>query len=219
MKDIVVCIPTIGLSEHLTQLINVLDHAPGICVIRLAVNSEVVPEIVNELHSSYPDLIDVVHTPELSIYEEWNAAIPWAVKHDAYAFFVTDDVAILPDTPLELVLALEARPDYGLISTQIAGEPQHRPIDVYPVSHQAGNRYDFATWCFMARPESWVDVDAGYKIWYGDDDLIWKVNEAGWRVGVLRGEVARHYTSTTSQQVPWVADAARQDGELWSKTH
>lgn len=224
MKDIVVCIPTIGLSPHLTSLMDVLCGAPHVSRVRLAVNSEEVPDLVYEQAIRQSDellveFVSIMHTPELTIYQEWNKAVRWARELDAYLLLVTDDVELLPETPLELALALEARPDYGLISADTQGGLRHQPRDVFLTSHQRGNRYEFATWCFMVETTAWQDVDERYRIWYGDDDLIWKVNESGWKVGALRGESVVHHTSTTSHQVPWVGEAARLDGELWASLH
>lgn len=221
-RDIVVCIPTIGLSEHLTPLIETLYNVPQetrLKKVQLAVNSEFIPELIFELQSQFPDMIEIFHAPDLTIYQEWNYAARWAAQNEAYLLLITDDVRVLPETPLELALALDFRPTYGLISADTRGGLRHAPHDVYDVSHQKGNRYEFATWCFMARPEAWQDVDERYRIWYGDDDLIWKVNETTWGVGVLRGEGVDHYTSTTSRQVPWVGEAAQRDGQLWASLH
>lgn len=215
------------MSPHLDDLVYDLDYVN--VRVRLYVNSESVTEHLLQLTEGWPVEDDpdrwgrrpeLVHMPGSTIYEEWNHAAAWAREHDAYLLCVTDDVRLAKPVPSELAAALDVREDYGLISTDV--HLQHGdfgPRDVVPTSHQAGNRYEFATWCFIANPRAWQDVDPGYKIWYGDDDLIWKVNAAGWKVGYLQGVGVTHFTSTTSHQLPWVMAAAHEDGQLWAATH
>lgn len=226
MTRVVACIPTIGLSPYLTDLVRLLDHQN--IQVRLYVNSDEVPSHVAQLGSGFGDYMEdhwaappeIIHVPECTIYEEWNLAATYAREQEAYLLCVTDDVVIGPAVAGELALALDCRDAYGLISTDITCT-QHdwAPSDVFPVSHQAGSRYQFATWCFIAHPDRWVDVDSRYRIWYGDDDLIWKVNEAGWRTGYLRGVGVTHHTSTTCAQLTWIHAAAALDGQLWASTH
>lgn len=221
MTGVVACIPTIGLSPHLDDLVHTLAIENSIPT-RLYVNSEHVTESLLYIVEGWPHLglIELIHEPDDTIYVEWNKAAIWARERHSYLLCVTDDVVLLPETAPELVAALDVRPDYGLISTDIGvPHPSHAPSDVHAVSHQAGSRYAFATWCFVARVEAWQDVDPRYRIWYGDDDLIWKVNAAGWKTGYLRGEGVTHHTSTTSNQLPWIHAAAAEDGQLWASLH
>lgn len=230
MTRVVACVPTIDLSPYLDDLVHALDRDS--VRVRLYVNSEHVTEHELQLTEGWPvpdrpetehfwaRQPELMHMPGESIYSEWNHAAAWARELDAHLLCVTDDVVLTPRHARELSWALDAREDYGLISTDV-----HTPVsawapsDVVPTSHQAGNRYEFATWCFIANPHMWVDVDPRYRIWYGDDDLIWKMNEAGHGVGYLRGIGVTHHTSTTSNQVDWVRQAAGEDGQLWASTH
>lgn len=221
MTGIVACIPTIGLSPYLDDLVHTLAIENEIPT-RLYVNSEHVTESLLYIVEGWPHegFIELIQMPGDSIYVEWNAAVVWARERLSHLLCVTDDVVVLPETAPELAAALDVRPDYGLISTDTAlPYPAHSPSDVTAVSHQAGTRYAFAPWCFIARVEAWQDVDPRYRIWYGDDDLIWKVNAAGWKTGYLRGEGVTHHTSTTLHQLDWVPQAANEDGQLWASLH
>lgn len=227
MTRMVACVPTIGMSPYLDDLVYNLDYMS--IRVRLYVNSEHVPESVVRLVEGWPHVNDpdrwglnpeLVHVPEQTIYVSWNQASAYAREHNAYLLCVTDDVVLTKRLPGELAAALDVRPQYGLISTDVTCGPNDwAPYDVFPTSHQANTRYEFATWCFIADPTKWVDVDPRYKIWYGDDDLIWKMNAAGHGVGYLRGIGVTHHTSTTSRQLPWVMEAATEDGVLWAATH
>jgi len=222
----VACVPTIGLSPYLEDLVYDLDYVS--VRVRLYVNSEHVPESVIRLVEGWPAVDDpnrwgrnpeLVHVPGQTIYVSWNQAAEYAREHDAYLLCVTDDVVLRRPLVGELAAALDVREHYGLISTDpMCGPGDWAPHDVVDTSHQRGNRYMFATWCFIANPHKWVDVDPRYQIWYGDDDLIWKMNAAGHGVGYLRGVGVTHHTSTTSSQLPWVHEAAAEDGQLWVAT-
>lgn len=214
MTRVVCCIPSIGLSPHLYDLVRTLLDCDT--SVRVYVNSSDA-QLDRDRLSVH---VGVIHMPGYSIYSEWNDAARWARDLGAYLLLVTDDVVITSQVPGELAAALDCRPDYGLISTDVGlTHESFAPSDVTAVSHAKNDRYAFATWCFIARPEAWQDVDPRYRIWYGDDDLIWKVNAADWQTGYLRGVGVTHHTSTTSRQLPWVAQAAHEDGVLWASLH
>lgn len=198
------------MSPYVYGLANVLVN-DGV-VVRVYANSD---------DAAFEDLFDpaveIVRMPGRSIYEEWNDAARWAAQLDSDLMALNDDVVMLPGTAQVLAEALAAHPAYGVISV---GEPQPvvEPSLLIPVSHQLGNRGGFHAWCFIARAEAWQDVDPGYRIWFGDDDLLWKVNAAGWSVGALLGVGVTHHVSTTSRHLPWVQQAAQEDSQLWART-
>jgi len=213
MSAIHACIPSIGKSPWLSALIErLIDDDVDV---RVYVNSERPFELDID-----PRLMwGMQHLPGLSIYEEWNRAAQAAKTTEAdYLILCNDDIEIYPGTARALADALDANPQFGAMSV---GETHFgvAPGQVTAVSHQIGNRRSFLQWCFMVRVSMWQDVDPRYRIWYGDDDLIWKMNAAGHLVGVLQGVGAVHYTSTTISQTPWVNEAAGQDGLIWAQEH
>ena len=218
MTRVVACIPTIGLSPYLRDLCQSL--AAEQVETRLYVNSHSVPNSVVEDVAAAGWKHVLYHRPGRTIYQEWNEAAEWACELDAYVLILNDDIAIGPGFPGALGAALDANPDFGLISsdTALPRAETYPGGGVIDVAHHLGNRREFANWAFIARPEAYHMVDEGLKIWYGDDDLIWKVCEAGWRTGLLRGVGVFHDTSTTSRQMPWTVAAAGEDGARWTAT-
>lgn len=201
---VVACIPSIGRSPHLYDLVQVLLDDD--VAVRVYVNDETAT-----FNESLPD---VVHMPGHSIYAEWNEAAIWAREENAHLLLLNDDIVMMPGTVRVLADTLDRYDSYGLISVS-----EQRlvldPGEVLPTSHQRGNRYSFLPWCALARAKAWQNVDPRYQIWYGDDDLIWKMVQAGWDVGILSGVGAVHHVSTTSQQLPWVSAATHADAQLW----
>lgn len=215
------CVLTIGLAPaHLDLLLKHL-LVEGVHT-RLYVNSDDADghdELLRLLEDLPHDgLLELVHRPGETIYAEWNHAAAWARERGDCLLLLNDDIAVPTGLLTELHAALDVRPEYGLITVEKQAQLL-RPTDVVPKSHAAGNRYDLLPWCAVVRPEAWPGVDPEYRIWYGDDDLIWKLNEAGWKTGVLLGTGAVHHTSTTSNQLDWVGAAAREDGVRWAATH
>lgn len=213
------CVLTLGLSPYLDDLLEhlVREQIPT----RLYVNSDGVTESLLYVLEGWPHegLLELAHRPGDTIYAEWNDAAAWArEREDCCLLLLNDDIAVPSGLLTELHLGLDARPDYGLVT--VARDAQvMRPVDVTPKSHGAGNRYELLPWCCVVRPEAWPGVDPAYRIWYGDDDLIWKLNETGWKTGVLEGTGAVHHTSTTSHQFDWVPGAAAEDGQRWAASH
>lgn len=214
------CVLTVGLSPYLDYLILPL-LLEGVST-RLYVNSDSVDgyDELLQIPEDYlhDGVLELVHRPGETIYAEWNHAAAWARERGDCLLLLNDDIAVPTGLFTELHAALDVRPDYGLITVE-RQSMLLRPVDVLPKSHAAGNRYDLLPWCAVARPEAWPEVDPKYRIWYGDDDLIWKLNETGWKTGVLQGVGAVHHTSTTSNQLDWVGPAAHEDGRRWAATH
>jgi hypothetical protein len=213
LMQIDACIPSIGRSPYVYDLANNLV-AEGVSV-RVYINDSLAHDNF-EMRRFSPG-VGFLGMHGYSIYDEWNVAAREARASGSFLLLLNDDIEVPPHLAETLAYALHSNPEYGLISVQ-HHVLQLTPSDVYPISHQAGTRRAFMPWCCIARPSMWQEVDPRYRIWYGDDDLIWKMNAAGHLVGVLRGTGATHHMSTTLRQLPWVTNAAKKDAELWTTT-
>lgn len=216
MTSVVACIPTIGMSPLLLGLVQSL-FAEGVAV-RLMVNSDQMPDEVQRVQASAGwGAID--HRPGHTIYQEMNEAAQWACDLDAYLLVLNDDIEIAPSFALALRAALDEFSDYGLISSDPSVPHPITMVGatVVPASFELSNRAAFANWAFIARPAAWQMI-GDYEIWYGDDDLIRKVNAAGWKTGFHQGTGVRHETSTTFRRLPWVNEAVARDHARWTKS-
>lgn len=215
MPKVRACIPTIGLSPDLDGIVEYLRHR--IDRVELYVNSVGVPDHVGvyEAHKN----VYVLHRPGRNIYQEWNEGVLRAGIDEAYCLVLNDDIVLPDGFEISMHDALDGHQGYGLLGVAGTTAVNQPPYGVSPVSHQAGNRYSFSAWAYIARPEAWPVIDESYEIWYGDDDLIWKVNESHWGVGMLHGVGVEHHVSTTIRQQPWTVEAAGRDGQRWTASH
>jgi GT2 family glycosyltransferase len=209
------CIPTIGLSPDLDNLVEYLRHK--IDRVELYVNSPEVPDHVGvyEAHKN----VYVFHRPGLNIYHEWNEGVRCGGEAGAYVLVLNDDIVVPDGFEISLHDALDGQPDYALLGVAGTSAVNQPPYSVTPVSHQAGNRYAFSAWAFIARPSMWTKINESYEIWYGDDDMIWEANARGHKVGMLHGLGVEHHVSTSIGKSAWTIEAAGRDGVRWSDSH
>lgn len=207
--DVVACIPSVNLSPYLPTLLEVL--AESSCPAMLFDNSEKGAFTVEQQQR-----IEYRWVPGQSIYSSWNMAARMA-DEAGYSFMLlcNDDIEMLPGTVSALVNAL-ADTNWGALSVGTT-DPVVRPASLTATSHIAGTRRAFLQWCFLIRLAAWQDVNPNYKIWYGDDDLLLKLERAGWQYGALQGVGVQHHTSTTLNQTSWVNAAIADDIALWTK--
>lgn len=213
---VVACIPTIGMSLHLLGMLQrlQLESIP----VRLMVNAAVTPDEVGRAKDlAHWGSIDL--RPGETIYQEWNEAAEWACSLDAHLLVLNDDIQVPASFGVSLGKLLDEHESYGLISSNaaaVAPVVDHLQPPV-PAGFHRGDRRAFANWAFIARPAAWQMV-GDFKVWYGDDDLIYKVGAAGWDVGYAPGIGVYHETSTTCRQLPWTNEAIADDHALWMRS-
>lgn len=213
MTQAVAVVPTIGLSPHFRELLRALLAADVPALVM--VNSPEVPDTTRDDVAAV-GWGSIEHRPGRTIYQEWNEAAEWACSLDSYLLVLNDDITVPPELGAAMVSALDEHESYGLISTD-AGTPTPQATvgaELHPAGFRAGQRRAFAAWAFIARPAAWQMV-GDYEVWYGDDDLIAKVERAGWEVGYQRGTGVGHDTSCTTRQLPWTNEAVARDYARW----
>lgn len=212
-----VAVPTLGHSPHLPALLDAVWTAGEdfIGQVTLYVNDDG-PETQQRLAALGNLWADVEYHPGRSIYAEWNLAAERARERGGYLALLTDDVVLEPCVLPTLVDWLDRHPEYALI-TPAAAEPYPHctPTTTRLVTPHDGRR-ELAQWCLVARPDLWPGVDERFRVWYGDDDLFWRVHAAGHQSAVLYGVGVGHHTSTTISQLDWVGPAIEQDRQLWT---
>lgn len=202
---IAVCIPSIGRSgQMLLDLVEVCrDEAD---LVEVWDNEDTVAPIEG---------IDVVRYPVDSIYKAWNA---FAEDYDDthHLAFLNDDIEMARGTLRAMRRAVDRA--YGIVSvTPGRNAPKVSagwfPEEVSGTYRQGG----VCGWAFMVARHHYPSegVDERFRVWYGDDDLVWKIRDNGHRAGVLHGVSVRHEASTTVNSLPWVPAAQAADTELW----
>jgi hypothetical protein len=207
LVGIAVCIPTIGRSDLLRPLVEVCLIEPQVEVIELWDNQDTLQPV-------WPDGVEVVRAPGLSIYQEWNSfADKWGERYNLA--FLNDDIEMLPGTLTALAYWLKvlAIVSVGPRMDAARVDPPGNPRLVDGTYRQDG----VCGWAFMVALDCWPvgGIDERFKVWYGDDDLVWKLRRAGCVTGRLDGVTVRHEQSTTVNSLPWVAEAQAADAALW----
>jgi GT2 family glycosyltransferase len=202
---VVAVIPTIGLSPYLPSLLDVLGDC-GVTV-----------HLYDNREEPEPLGFDVLTTqmPGRSIYAEWNDGVRWAESEQANVLILNDDIDLLPCVIQTLAGRLETNPECAIIGGY-AGHVTSccEPQAFGHITPQDGRR-DITNWGFIVRPSLWQDIDESYRIWYGDDDMIRKAHQAGAKIAVDYGVGIAHHVSTTTQRLPWAAQAIKEDQRRW----
>ena len=141
--------------------------------------------------------VEVFNAEGWRFFQMWNAGAKWAQEIGA-------DIA--------LVLNNDITWDTGTLRI-LADELHAAPDDVAIMSP----RYTrpFAFWCFAVRPGMWQIIDERYQTWYGDDELVSLMDEAGWRYVQTDLPIYHPWPFTTSQFVEGVEEMRLQDQQLY----
>jgi hypothetical protein len=202
--SIAVCIPSIGMSGGLLHpLVDRCLAEPDVDVVEVWDNQEVVAPIPG---------VDIVRAPGLTIYDEWNCfASTYGATHDLA--ILNDDIAMAEGT----LPALAGVAGFDMLS--VAHHPNLPLVNPLRVREAKGTfrQNGICGWAFVVRQGCWPEdgIDSRFQVWYGDDDLVWKLRRDGRRVGVHEGVSVRHEQSTTVNSLAWVPAAQAADGELW----
>jgi hypothetical protein len=205
MSPIAVCIPSIGRSgQMLHDLIEVCKDEAD--VVEVWDNEETLAPIPG---------IEVIRSAGASIYAEWDA---FARLYDDthHLAFLNDDIEMARGTLTALRLACER--GAGMASVAPAPniakvQPRWMPRSVAGTYRQGG----ICGWAFMVASHCYPSegIDPRFRIWYGDDDLVWKVRANGHRAVRCEGITVRHETSTTVNSLSWVPEAQASDSAVW----
>lgn len=200
MADLAVCIPSIGGSGSMLQdLVDVVAAEPDVKVIQVWDNVGTCPTVTG---------VEMVQAPGLTIYQEFNE-FAWSHNKTHHLAYLNDDIVLRPGDLPKLASALS---EYGLVS----GTERQDRTGVRPVV--GSYRMDgIRSWAFVVRQDCWPDegIDERFKVWYGDDDLFWKIREAGHQLGVHEEVYVEHRHSMTISKLDWVAEAQGEDTRLW----
>lgn len=205
MNYVAVCIPSIGKSgAMLDELITVCRRERRVIHVGVYDNSA-----DGSCGQGMP-------RPGWTIYEEFNEFGALWNGH-AHMAFLNDDIVMAPGTLDALAAELDGNADLGLVSvdrdeTQAKVRPK-RVRRTTGTMRQGG----INSWLFMVRQFCWPrqGIDERFQVWYGDDDLIWKIKEGDKEVAVIEGVTTEHRHSLTLNAMPGVGELQAADGALW----
>lgn len=207
MNYVAVCIPSIGRSgQMLDDLIKVCLNERRVVYVGVYDNSA-----DGECHIDY-----AFRRPGWTIYEEFNEfGSEWNFR--AHMAFLNDDIVMAPGTLDAFANELDGSMDLGVISVDRDNENvKCRPRRVRR-THGTVRLGGMNSWAFMVKRNCWPGegIDERFKVWYGDDDLLHKIERLGKAVGVLEGVSAKHEWSMTLNTIPDVGSLQAADSRLW----
>lgn len=129
--------------------------------------------------------------------------------HHPYILLMDSDVLLMPGSVAEMVAAMDAHPDAGILGYAQANKG-------FPVSPD-GVVEEIANECQLSRMQMWLEIGLFPETvtYYSADS--WKstiANMSGWRTRVLFGEGYRHYKHG-SHVNPEVPEAMHRDRAYW----
>lgn len=211
-----VFIPTLGHSPVLFDLVDALNDDEWVSSIIVGDNGVDLEtwDALNWRDRDRHHMLTLAPMRGQSLYAMWNQAFRWSAHKAGACAIMNDDIVLRPDVVGELFMALMEN-DLTLVSVD-HGEGADRRARSVDVVHGTYRQGGIAGWCFMVKSASVPQIDERFRIWYGDDDLVWKVDQAGGRCGIARGVTVEHLESTTVSSVPWVSEAIAEDSALWA---
>lgn len=197
-----VCIPSIGGSGPMLQdLVKVCVAEPDVSVV----------EVWDNVGTCLPVKgAAKISGQGMTIYQEFNKFASMYGAHFDLAY-LNDDIVLLPGDLTKLASALG---EYGLVSG--TDTQNGRGVRAVTGSYRQGG---IRSWAFVVGQGLWPaeGIDERFKIWYGDDDLFWKMRKAGHRLGVHEEVFVEHRHSMTLHQMDWVPQAQVDDTKLWQE--
>lgn len=153
-------------------------------------------------------------SPGKTIYEMWNTGFEYsrADESDAVAF-LNNDIFMPPSLIHNMGQVLAENADVGLVYPDY-----NRPIRGGVLYPNQGLRITKGTYrhggmsgfCFMLRTAIIARhmqlIDPNYKLWYGDDDLAFSVEKAGYKQARMLGWPLDHIGSATIHMHPEVCE-------------
>lgn len=155
--------------------------------------------------------------PNLTIYEMWNAGFIQSQTFDAeYVAFLNNDIYMVPNTIQMLKNALSfnkqawiSYPDYNETKPGIINYKETKG------TYRHGGMSGF---CFMVKAKkiTWRPIiDTRFRLWYGDDDLVFNIEKHGGKQIRILGLPVQHIGQATTNQHPELFPLISQDRELF----
>jgi len=212
-RDTIVVIPTRFQIYPLCTLLGSIDTDPSVTRILIYDNGHrgFSKEVL--LNLSYSPKITIVESPDLSIYQMWNAGWRNALEHSGdnpvNVAFLNDDCYILPRTLHLMAQTLRSDDSFGAVYPDF-----YTSIDAYPVEYHLQETVGtfgmggMTGFCFMIKGE--LNQDAGGPIpyidekfgwWYGDDDITKQLEIASYKMVKIQGLPIQHQEGQSSKNL------------------
>ena len=209
MTQINVVIPTKYSIDMLEKLLPSMKDAHDILILDNGLSKENRYRLF-ENQEIYDNLF-VLDARELSIYQMWN--LGWTIYPNSHLAILNDDIYFLPSTLTLLSNALSFMPDLAAICpdyNRSITEGIDNPTTQLTTS--TFGRNGLAGFAFMLNTALPIPkVDENLQWWYGDDDLVYNIERAEYRVAKLLGVPVEHRQGSSSSLDPTIPGKKEQD--------
>jgi glycosyltransferase involved in cell wall biosynthesis len=161
--------------------------------------------------------VERIWTPKMSIYEMWNDGWSRCQKLHRYpnVAILNNDIKI----PKKFIstMATHLRKEKGVWAVY----PDYKKIKRKPDgtitktkgTYRKGGLSGFA---FMIKGEMPIEkIDTRFQWWYGDDDLVYKIEKKGYTAARINGLVINHISGASASQLENRAKKISEDKKLW----
>lgn len=190
MKNLAVCIPSIG-SPYLEKLWRgIVESEPSVSIIEVMINKDVgdLGVVCSPLEESPPH-VHPVHRHGMSIYQIWNDFRRRYEYYNGYLAFLNDDIEILPGTLGLMVRALEEAPSEVAI---VYPDARYSNLTELPkeinltYTETTGGDGGMTGYCYMMRTGLFIPyIDENLTLYWGDDDLVKQTLAKGYKIAQI----------------------------------
>jgi hypothetical protein len=165
-----------------------------------------------EVIESFP--VEVHDAEGWPFYRMWNRGIREAKRYGPVALILNNDIEWERGALCSLAAALsEAPPRIGVTFPDWQGIGGFGLTEVSHQNHHSG----WSPWCFAVRSDVFEyipEIDESYVTWYGDDELLLNLEQAGRGAARVGGVTVRHpRPQATTDHLPDVAKIRWRDRE------
>jgi hypothetical protein len=182
------------------------------------------PELVKLTKQLITENVDtlVLGCPGENLHHLWNRGAQMARdwRHADYIAILNDDIVLPPTT---LAYIAQTMQDASLACAGVDPEAPFGIAQDAKAMSVTGSverlMLHVTTWCFVVKASDWHNIDEQYEWWWGVGDLFVKIQQAGGRLGQIKGLGISHVGSGTAKDFPWTEAAKLRDATRWRKAH
>ena len=152
-------------------------------------------------------------------YKMWNEVWRYSKEYDYDAVALLNDDIVLHRDSLQIAFdALMGAKRLGIVGLNYERRVSEGADPTLPLRFASGARrnHGIGGHAFLLRSELWdvvPPIDEDYTIWYGDDELFYNVEMAGYALRVAMGAPVDHEESTTLRNHPELLALVDQDAQ------
>ncbi len=163
----------------------------------------------------------VLARPGENLYHLWNEGADWAKKQKFDAVAILNDDITLPPQTVKTMYEQMVEGEFDCVGVDPRAEfGIAYKLETIEVSGWVGKLMEEITgWCFMVKVDKWQEIDEGYKWWWGNGDLFFKITESGGKLGQIRGLGIKHVNEGTARSHSWTQIAKHHDAKRWRELH